>query len=409
MRTPLKHMIIIALAAAFLLSACGRGEDEITVPPNTKAQAATTVVAMTASPEPEALYTFADPEVQLDVERLLAKKAVDFTEADLEKLRQTKTLQLSEEFVTLADIPVLFPALAHLELRLPDDASDVIYDELAALDMLTALEVYTIVGFTRYDFFGHRPYVLLWWSVEAERTMANHADMAAAALAGEALTVPEGYVVNAYTRYVDDGYIFEVVDSRDASPDADIFSDENLESTLFIYKVTNDGPVLIQSFLIEARLGNFPADLFVVDANFDGQKDVLVVNGMYGTQGTFQYTCFLNRDGRFVHCESFSKISNAAIDRENQVVLGFRSNHSRSISRLIYQYVHEEFVLTGELTHDNLGYGREGTVIEARLLDGEMTVVSTAPETDYSEEELYAMFWEPETQWMIRVDRWLAD
>jgi len=409
-----KHIIpVAALATAlFVLSTCGSAaEADTTAPPTTPPT--TTVVTTTAPaepPQPEGLYTFANPVVQSEVEKLLGKRAADFTEADLAELRSVEAFRVSGAISTLADITALFPALAYLDIWFNDDIPDAVYDELAAMSHLVALEIYSSNGFARYDFCEHINYVNLMWDIDVEHPVRGHTDMAEAVLAGGGLTVTEGYTVDAITRYVDEGYIYEVVDSRKTIPGTDPFVDQDVESTLFIHKIVDSGLASAQVFPLDGRLGNIRGDLFVVDVDFDGQKDVMVTNGMFGTQAAIVYSCFLNRGGRFIACESFSEIVNAALDIENQLVLSTWRNHSASHSWATCAWQEDELVMTATFTEGGEWDEDKGKPVfffrDERRIDGEMVVVNEVWETDYTEEEIIAMFYAPESEWGLFGDRW---
>lgn len=92
--------------------------------------------------------------------------------------------------------------------------------------------------------------------------------------------------------------------------------------------------------------------LYLVDVNFDGQKDILVQNGHYGNQGAQQYSCYLYEDGQYVQCQGFEQIPNASVDEEDKVILGYWRNSAASHGWGVYSYENGAYYLDKTLTEE---------------------------------------------------------
>jgi len=59
--------------------------------------------------------------------------------------------------------------------------------------------------------------------------------------------------------------------------------------------------------------------LHVVDVNFDGYKDVIILNNFFGAHGNTWYDCWLwdVKTSSFVASESFAEICNPSLDPDN--------------------------------------------------------------------------------------------
>ncbi len=104
--------------------------------------------------------------------------------------------------------------------------------------------------------------------------------------------------------------------------------------------------------------------LYLVDVNFDGEKDILVQNGHYGNQGAECYSCYLHEGGEYVQCEGFEEIPNVSVDEENQMILSSWRNSAVSHGWGVWVYENGSFHLQRSLTEEyreNEGY--EGKLV----------------------------------------------
>ena len=111
--------------------------------------------------------------------------------------------------------------------------------------------------------------------------------------------------------------------------------------------------------------------LHVVDVNFDGYKDVIVLNTFAGAHGNTWYDCWLWDDATssFMASKSFSEICNPSLDPENKRIYSTGGSGAAYWGGNIYKFINGEFVLTNELDTSWEG------LVERELANGEMIVV----------------------------------
>lgn len=106
-----------------------------------------------------------------------------------------------------------------------------------------------------------------------------------------------------------------------------------------------------------AEFGSFRSDhMSLTDINFDGVKDIVLARGGFGNQMLgLDFGWIWNRDsGVYEYSPTYSKIANASVDQEHQIVRSFWRNSAGSHSWAIYRYVDGAFVKQSELTEDFL-------------------------------------------------------
>jgi Protein of unknown function (DUF3298). len=389
------------LLSALLLSACASEPQQPTPEP---------VAAQTPAPTPAPLYIFSDSTVQKTVETILGKPAESFTEKDLSALRQIRALRIENGLHSLNDVPVLFPNLRFLQLTFYEKIPENVYDTLAAVESLRVLEIYASVGFARHDFFQNCSYVNLRHSLNEPAD--NAIDMANYILVDSAAVFSEGFAVFQYTRYINDPFIFEVVDTQNIIPDTenDFGIKFHTESFLYIHRIIDGTLILVQASPVVNRIGNADGGFILVDVDFDGQEDVLVKNGHFGAQGAVTYSCFLQRDKAFVENESFSDIANPAVDAENQLILSTWRNWAASHSWAEFSYQKGAYVMTRKLTEelraDYLPDEEIWVYTEEARINGKMQTVSEIETRNYTDEEILEMFHAPESDWGLWGDKW---
>jgi len=111
--------------------------------------------------------------------------------------------------------------------------------------------------------------------------------------------------------------------------------------------------------------------LHVTDVNFDGYKDVIILNTFAGAHANTWYDCWLwdSKTSSFVKSESFSEICNPALDRDNECIYSAGGSGAAYWGGRIYKFIDDEFVLTNELDTDFDG------LVERALVNGKMEVV----------------------------------
>lgn len=111
--------------------------------------------------------------------------------------------------------------------------------------------------------------------------------------------------------------------------------------------------------------------LHVTDVNFDGYKDVIILNTFAGAHGNTWYDCWLwdTKTSSFTASKLFAEICNPSLDAENKRIYSAGGSGAYYWGGRIYQYIDGEFVVTNELDTDADG------LVERALVNGKMEIV----------------------------------
>lgn len=91
--------------------------------------------------------------------------------------------------------------------------------------------------------------------------------------------------------------------------------------------------------------------LHVVDVNFDGYKDVIILNSFYGAHSNSWYDCWLwdKETKSLIYSKSFAEICNPAIDWDKQCIYSSGGTGADNHDYAIYQYIDNQFVISNKL------------------------------------------------------------
>lgn len=221
------------------------------------------------------------------------------------------------------------------------------------------------------------------------------------------------YPIESHYKKIEGDFCYELVIAK-----SDASTDNFRDVKVFISKQIEEGIYnLKQNIDIKYHDGAAwdSEGLFLYDINFDGVLDILVGNGHYGASGNQTYSAFIWNKGKYEACESFTSILNAAIDEENQVVLGWWKAHAAGHSHAKYSYVNGEYIVTEILT---IGWGiEEGDsssedtyYIKEYILEtfskGEKISEKIFSVEEYSRNELEEIFCSEESEWAIYSKKW---
>ncbi|HWT74207.1 MAG TPA: DUF5050 domain-containing protein [Mobilitalea sp.] len=148
--------------------------------------------------------------------------------------------------------------------------------------------------------------------------------------------------------------------------------------------------------------------LHVTDVNFDGYKDVIILNNFGGAHSNTWYDCWLwnPETSSFVESESFADICNPALDPEKKCIYSTGGSGAGNHEWDIYQFIDGEFVVTNSLFYEvtNEGYH----FIEQRLVNGEMEIVrdDVIKEEDNFDDALTAAGYINDDLWQLDNPRW---
>jgi len=122
--------------------------------------------------------------------------------------------------------------------------------------------------------------------------------------------------------------------------------------------------------------------LHVSDVNFDGYKDVIILNCFAGAHGNTWYDCWLwdAKTSAFVHSKSFINICNPALDHEKHCIYSTGGSGAGCRDTDIYKFIGGEFVISNSLSLEYLNEEKSGKyigiqVIEEALKNGRLEVV----------------------------------
>lgn len=139
--------------------------------------------------------------------------------------------------------------------------------------------------------------------------------------------------------------------------------------------------------------------LHVTDVNFDGYKDVIILNNFAGAHGNTWYDCWLwdVKTSSFVVSDSFAQICNPSLDPDNQSIYSTGGSGAAYWGGSIYKYIDGEFVITNDL------YTDWGGLVEKQLMNGIMEIVR---EVQYGEDE---QILEREQEYYKNSELWQLD
>ena len=143
--------------------------------------------------------------------------------------------------------------------------------------------------------------------------------------------------------------------------------------------------------------------LHVVDVNFDGYKDVIILNAFAGAHGNTWYDCWLwdTETSTFVASESFAGICNPALDPEKKCIYSAGGSGAAYWGGKIYRFLNGEFIVTNELDTD---WER---LTETKLVNGKTEIVR---EVFYGEDEKIIRdeqeYYRNNALWQLDNPRW---
>lgn len=148
--------------------------------------------------------------------------------------------------------------------------------------------------------------------------------------------------------------------------------------------------------------------LHVADVNFDGYKDVIILNDFSGAHGNTWYECWLwnPETSSFVKSESFTGICNPALDPEKKSIYSTGGSGASNHGWDIYQFIDGGFVVTNNLSYieTNEGYYH---FIEQKLVNGKMEIVrDDVIQADSFDDALSAAGYISDDLWQLDNPRW---
>ncbi len=147
--------------------------------------------------------------------------------------------------------------------------------------------------------------------------------------------------------------------------------------------------------------------MHVTDVNFDGYKDVIILNDFSGAHSNTWYDCWIwnPETSSFVEAESFALIVNPALDPEKKFIYSTGGSGAGNQQWDIYQFMDGEFVVTNRVSYIATEKGYH--VKEEELVHGEMaTVRDVVIQGDNFTDALSAAGYIKDDLWQLDHPRW---
>ncbi len=157
--------------------------------------------------------------------------------------------------------------------------------------------------------------------------------------------------------------------------------------------------------------------LHIVDVNFDGYKDLIILKGFSGAHSNTWYNCWLwdPKTSSLVESKSFSEICNPALNPKNKCIYSAGGSGAEFWGGSIYKYIDGEFIITNNLDADSKG------LTETELVNGKMVVIrkvsyNTEDKSADAEMQYYkkSKLWQLDNpHWYMvgghKADKWLGE
>lgn len=147
--------------------------------------------------------------------------------------------------------------------------------------------------------------------------------------------------------------------------------------------------------------------LHVVDVNFDGFNDVIILKDFSGAHGNTWYNCWLwdPKTSSFVESEAFADICNPALDPKKKSIYSTGGSGAGNKQWDIYQFIKDEFVVTNSLSYEMTNESYH--FIAQNLLKGEMKIVrDEVIQSDSFDNALSALGYINDNVWQLDNPRW---
>lgn len=147
--------------------------------------------------------------------------------------------------------------------------------------------------------------------------------------------------------------------------------------------------------------------LHASDVNFDGYRDVIILNTFGGAHSNTWYDCWLwnPSTSSFVRSQSFADICNPALDPENKCIYSTGGSGAGSHQWVIYHYIDSEFVVTNSLSCEESYEGYYFT--EQKLVNGKMDILrEDVIKADSFDDALTAAGYIDDELWQLNNQRW---
>ncbi|MCL1807681.1 MAG: hypothetical protein FWG31_08275 [Oscillospiraceae bacterium] len=363
----------LALVLLICLAACAEADPGTPAPAEVSTEPEPSMITELPSPTSEKVEQhvsrFLDEAVMREAERILEKPEILWTAEDFETLAFLTYLEIRDgEITTLDDLPAFFPSLRGIS---------VYSSGLESLEPIRSLD-----------------YICIRYTEDATKDSNL----------GELSLLGEEFIQSRLTgsikevvRVTEDGRAYELFVTDHHNPGEEIHF--YYEAKLIVSEIIDGEILFIDSFNVPERMAIASGGLILADVNFDGQTDILVKQGHWGSRGVVTYACFLRSGHTYKLNSSFSDISNPSIDVNNKRIL----STVNSQDWVIYAYSRNYFIMTDYLTVEPDPNSDGDLIYTAMKPDLRETVYRTK---DYTEEELNELLFNDGSFWELNNDKW---
>jgi len=280
---------------------------------------------------------------------------------------------------------------------------------LKSMENIRAIDIY-VDGLPSLDFLETFPYVSVRYTESAY--LSDSYNLADASVLGRAFVESRlsGHIIE-YVRVAEGQFVYElIVTDTNPVPGHEFLNCR--ETRLFISEMRNDEYHFLDGFEVPGRTQNATGGLILVDVDFDGHRDILVLLGSFGNQAAAMYACFIYDNGTYNYNASFSELMNPSLDVQNRRVLSTWRNHAASHCWAMYSYANGTFIETDRLTESGV-WDEESpesmsfvwTYEDNRSING-VAQIQIYKAIDYTSDELVSMFFTEDSYWALFSSKW---
>lgn len=376
-------------------------EDKLTpqVPPLTKTAGINTV-----QQESNGVYQFHDDEVRVAIEEYMGKESNELTQEDLKIISQITYLNIEGRIQKADDIPILLPNLVGLEVSISEEADAGISNAFAQLKHLEAVKIYSEVVLEP-EFAKNLRYVEIYYELDfillPENNLTEFSE-----LSGERMKEEMSAPIYKYMRIMKVEMLYEMFASYYIlnKEDGETYEGERKVSVLSSEQGNWD---LVQILDFSSEYDDAISNILLLkDVNYDGKEDILIDNGIAGSEVTF--TCYLSSEDGYKKSESFSQIRNPSVDAKEKKILSNWRNSSNSHGYAMYSIENGEYVETERLTIASMEMGENYNYsyqIKQRK-DGKMEEWKITDDGKLSSEQFKEQFFSEDSYWALLSDKW---
>lgn len=154
----------------------------------------------------------------------------------------------------------------------------------------------------------------------------------------------------------------------------------NLEAKKYIQGILpyDNGDFLLETIGGSSRRGS-KFDFDIIDMNFDGYDDIIILKYTLGNKANSYYYCYLwdNKSRSYVEDKKLEELPDIYFDEDTKTI-GSQETATGYHSTKEYQYIDGILTLVHEITTDTIPHdndGNDGVTYEKKLINGKMKTI----------------------------------